>query len=50
VFRYSAETLLDVAADPKHLGAQIGFLAVLHSCGQNLLLGDAPRLMVLFPT
>ena len=37
LFRASAETLLEVAADPKHLGAQIGFLSVLHSWGQNLL-------------
>jgi hypothetical protein len=28
---------LEVAADPKHLGARIGFLAVLHTWGQNLL-------------
>jgi hypothetical protein len=33
----STETLLEVAADPKHLGAQIGFLSVLHTWGQNLL-------------
>src|SRR5207253_5819536 len=37
LFRASAETLLQVAADPKHLGAEIGFLSVLHTCGQNLL-------------
>jgi hypothetical protein len=36
LFRASAETLLAVAADPKHLGAQIGFLSVLHSWGQRL--------------
>ena len=30
--------LILVAADPKHLGAEIGFFAVLHSWGQNLLL------------
>jgi hypothetical protein len=36
LFRASAETLLEVAADPKHLGAQIGFLSVLHTWGQNL--------------
>jgi len=36
-FRASAETLSQVAADPKHLGAQIGFLSVLHTWGQNLL-------------
>jgi hypothetical protein len=37
LFRASAETLIEVAADPKHLGAQIGFLSVLHTWGQNLL-------------
>jgi len=37
LFSASAETLLEVAADPKHLGAQIGFLSVLHTWGQNLL-------------
>ena len=37
LFRASAETLLEVARNPKHLGAQIGFLSVLHTWGQNLL-------------
>ena len=36
LFRAAAETLLQIAADPKHLGAEIGFLAVLHTWGQNL--------------
>src|SRR5256712_4737405 len=36
LFRAVAETLLQIAADPKHLGAEIGFLAVLHSWGQKL--------------
>jgi len=36
LMRASAQTLLDVAADPKHLGAEIGFLTVLHTWGQNL--------------
>jgi hypothetical protein len=36
LFRVSAETLIEVAADPKHLGARIGFLSVLHTWGQNL--------------
>lgn len=36
LFRATAETLLTIAADPRHLGAQIGFLAVLHTWGQNL--------------
>src|SRR5438552_4596412 len=34
LFRATAETLTTIAADPKHLGAQIGFFAVLHSWGQ----------------
>jgi hypothetical protein len=38
LFRSVAETMLEVAADPKHLGAGIGFLAILHTWGQNLLL------------
>jgi hypothetical protein len=36
LFRTAAETLRQIAADPKHLGAEIGFLAVLHTWGQNL--------------
>jgi hypothetical protein len=36
LFRAAAETLLHIAADPKHLGGQIGFLAILHTWGQNL--------------
>ena len=37
LFRATAETLRTIAADPKHLGAEIGFFTVLHSWGQNLL-------------
>src|SRR6202020_1004020 len=37
LFRATSETLRTIAADPKHLGAEIGFLAVLHSWGQNLM-------------
>jgi len=36
LFRTSAATLLELARDPKHLGAEIGFLGVLHTWGQNL--------------
>jgi hypothetical protein len=36
LFRAASETLLTIARDPKHLGARIGFLAVLHTWGQNL--------------
>jgi hypothetical protein len=37
LFRASAATLLEVAADPTHLGAAVGFLSVLHTWGQALL-------------
>ncbi len=36
LFRTAAETLRTIAADPKHLGAEIGLVAVLHTWGQNL--------------
>lgn len=36
LFKAAAETLRTIAADPKHLGAEIGHIAVLHSWGQNL--------------
>lgn len=36
LFRSVSETLLTIARDPKHLGAEIGFLALLHTWGQNL--------------
>jgi hypothetical protein len=35
LFRAASETLRTIARDPKHLGAEIGFLAVLHTWGQN---------------
>ena len=36
LFRISAETLLEVARDPRHLGAEIGFFSVLHTWSQQL--------------
>ena len=36
LYRASAATMLELARDPKHLGADIGFLGVLHTWGQNL--------------
>lgn len=36
IFRAVSETLLKIARDPKHLGADIGFLAVLHTWGQRI--------------
>jgi len=38
LFRASAETLLEIARDPKHLGAEIGFFSVLHTWNQKLQL------------
>ena len=36
LFKAAAETLMTIAADPKHLGARIGFTAVLHTWGSAL--------------
>ncbi len=47
LFRAAAQTLLEVAANPKHLGAKIGFLAVLHTWGQKL--AHHPHLHVVIP-
>lgn len=47
LFRAASETLRGIAADPEHLGAEIGFLAVLHTWGQNLL--HHPHLHCLVP-
>ena len=37
LFKASSEATLTIAADPKHLGARIGFLSVLHTWGSALL-------------
>jgi len=37
LFRATAETLTTIAADPQHLGARIGFMALLHTWGQTLM-------------
>jgi hypothetical protein len=47
LFRAAAETLQQIAADPKHLGAEIGFLAILHTWGQNL--EDHPHVHCVVP-
>ena len=36
LFRASADTLREIAADPRHLGARIGFIGLLHTWGQTL--------------
>lgn len=42
LFKAASETLLTLGKDPKHLGAEIGVIAVLHTWGQNLM--DHPHL------
>jgi len=37
LFQASSQTLLEVAADPERLGAEIGFLSILHTWSSNLL-------------
>jgi hypothetical protein len=47
LFTAAAETLITIAADPKHLGARIGFTAVLHSWGSALT--HHPHVHVIVP-
>jgi hypothetical protein len=47
LFSTAAETLTTIAADPKHLGAEIGLTAVLHTWGQNL--GHHPHIHCIVP-
>jgi len=42
LFRSVSETLMELANDPKHLGAHIGFIEILHTWGQNLM--DHPHI------
>jgi Putative transposase/Transposase zinc-binding domain len=48
LFRATSETLLTIAADPHRLGAEIGFLAVLHTWNQQMRLH--PHLHCLVPS
>src|SRR6266436_3819144 len=48
LFRASAETLLEVARHPRHLGAEIGFFTVLHTWNQKL--GLHPHVHCVIPT
>ena len=47
LFAASAQTLLEIAIDRKHLGAEIGMISILHTWGQNLLLH--PRIHCAIP-
>src|SRR5467141_3348169 len=48
LLRASAETLLEVARDPRHLGAEIGFFSVLHTWNQKL--GLHPHVHCVIPS
>src|SRR5438132_3623968 len=47
LFRTAAKTLLTIAADPRHLGARIGFTAVLHTWGSAMT--HHPHLHLIVP-
>lgn len=47
LFRAVKETLLEASLNPKNLGARIGFMAILHTWGQNLL--DHPHIHCVVP-
>ena len=47
LFRAAADTLRTIAADPQHLGAEIGCIAVLHTWGQSL--GHHPHVHCVVP-
>src|SRR5258708_9852651 len=47
LFRTTADTLLDAARDPRHLGAEIGFFTVLHTWSQQLKLHPHVHCIVL---
>ncbi len=47
LFKAAAETLITIAADPKHLGARIGFTAVLHTWGSAMT--HHPHLHIIVP-
>jgi hypothetical protein len=47
LFQSASETLTQLAKDPKHLGAEIGFIAILHTWTQTLI--DHPHLHCLVP-
>jgi len=42
LFRSVSETIIELANDPKHLGAKPGVISILHTWGQNLM--DHPHI------
>ncbi len=47
LFKSGTETLRELGFDPKHLGGEIGVIAILHTWGQNLM--DHPHLHCIMP-
>ena len=47
LFKAASETLLELSRDPKYLGAEIGFISILHTWGQNLM--DHPHVHCIVP-
>jgi hypothetical protein len=47
LFKAASQTVLELAKDPKHLGAETGLLAVLHTWGQNMM--EHPHLHCIMP-
>ena len=47
LFKAGSETLLELGKDPRHLGAEVGLIAILHTWGQNLM--DHPHLHGIMP-
>jgi hypothetical protein len=47
LFKAASDTLLELSRDPKFLGAEIGFISVLHTWGQNLM--DHPHVHCIVP-
>jgi len=49
LFKASAETLITIAADPKHLGVRVGITSVLHTWGSALTQNPHSRYRALSP-
>jgi len=47
LFKASSESLLELGKDPKYLGAEVGFISILHTWGQNLM--EHPHIHVIIP-
>lgn len=47
LFKASSETLLELGREQKYLGAEVGFISILHTWGQNLM--DHPHIHIIIP-